>query len=78
MRDGCAYYYRPATCWVQHVGERVPADPTALRDECAAVEAQFMLTPLHVETIDARSAAAASYRRPRVEVGFFRIALPPL
>jgi hypothetical protein len=56
----------------------VSADPTALRDECAAVEAQFMLSPVHVETIDARSAAAASYRRPRVEVGFFRIALPPL
>ena len=48
-------------------------DPTALRSECAATEAQLVLEPLHVETIAAVPAASASYRRPQIEVGFFRI-----
>jgi hypothetical protein len=78
LRDGCAYYFRPATCWLRVAGEPLPPDPTAMRDECADIEAQFMLSPVHVESIDAQPAAAASYRRPRVEVGFFRIDLPPL
>lgn len=73
-RDGCAYYYRPSVCWSQREDEP-PAtpDPTALRSECAATEAQLVLEPLHVETIAAVPAAAASYRRPQIEVGFFRI-----
>lgn len=73
-RDGCAYYYRPSACWSQRQDEP-PASPgpTALRAECAATEAQLVLEPLHVETIAAVPAAAASYRRPQIEVGFFRI-----
>lgn len=73
-RDGCAYYYRPSACWAQ-LRHEAPAqpDPTALRTECAATEARLQLEPLHVETILAVPASAASYRRPQIEVGFFRI-----
>ena len=73
-RDGCAYYYRPSACWAQ-LRDEAPAqpDPTALRTECAATEARLQLEPLHVETILAVPASAASYRRPQIDVGFFRI-----
>lgn len=73
-RDGCAYYYRPSACWAQ-LRDEAPAqpDPSVLRTECAATEARLLLEPLHVESIAAVPAAAASYRRPVIEVGFFRI-----
>ena len=72
-RYGCGYYYRPAICWTQRADELPSGEPDGPRDECVAVERRLHLTPLHVESIPAHPAAAVSYRRPLVEVGFFRV-----
>lgn len=72
-QDGCAYYFRPSACWAEPAAEAQPRDPAGIRAECAAVESQLRLSPLHVETIAARPEAEVSYGRPHIEVGFFRI-----